>query len=78
MLVAACNYRTPNHVVNYDWRFQESVEGIDYYTLSNTTSGRGVEYATLDEVECFLETKVFNYFESCMECYNNGIFVTLD
>lgn len=74
VLLLCCSFTE----ADYEYHYQETINGVDYYVISNCEDGAGVEYATLEEVECFFETGIFNYFTSCMDCYNNAIFVKLD
>ena len=47
----------------------------NYYSITNNTTLVGVEYATSEELKCFIDTGTFNYFESCMHCYSNAEFI---
>ncbi len=53
-----------------------SYQGEGYYVISNRSTDVGVEYCSKEEVKCFIETRQFNYFESCLECYKNAEFIT--
>lgn len=59
----------------YEYHKQEIVNGIQYYVISNKKTGVGIEYATMNEIQCFLRTETFNYFTSDPDTYKNGVFV---
>lgn len=77
LFLKSCKVDPTNYSYYEDFviREQENIEGVQYYSVTHIYTQIGMDYCTIEEINCLFETGTFNYFESCVDCYNNGVFV---
>lgn len=75
LFMLAITFISTNNTSKCIVEYQHTANGIDYYSITNYNKSVGVDYVTRDELECYLKTGTFNYDISCLDCYNNAVFI---